>query len=197
MHQIKTEDLDFSYDGESLILRGISLDIRNPQLISVIGPNGVGKSTLIHCMNRILSPTKGTVLIDDRDVRDYKTKELARKVGYVPYSSSDSFPMTVVDTIMMGRNPHRKWKSLHDDLRVVNEVMNMMDIYDLALRPFNELSAGQHQRVMLARGLAQEPEIILLDEPTPNPRNPTSRACSHTPSRRSCRSSVERTSAGR
>ncbi len=160
--------MDFAYGSGELILKDVTIDIRNPQLISIIGPNGVGKSTLIHCMNRILTPRKGTVMVDDVNVEEYKVKELAKKMGYVPYSANDTFPLTVVDTILMGRNPHRKWKSLHDDMQVVKEVLEMMDITPLAMRPFNELSAGQHQRVMLARGLAQEPEILLLDEPTAN-----------------------------
>lgn len=168
MPEISISDLDFSYSDEALILKGISIDITNPQLISIIGPNGVGKSTLIHCINRILSPTKGTVLIDDIPAEDYNIKELAKKIGYVPYTSTDTFPMSVVDTILMGRNPHRRWNSLKNDLKVAQEVMEMMDITHLAMRPFNELSAGQHQRVMLARGLAQEPKILLLDEPTAN-----------------------------
>lgn len=168
MPEITISDLEFSYSDEAVILDGISLDISRPQLISVIGPNGVGKSTLIHCLNKILTPTRGTVLIDGRPVSDYGVKELAKNVGYVPYSSSDTFPMTVVDTILMGRNPHRRWNSLKEDLAVAEETMEMMDISHLALRPFNELSAGQKQRVMLARGLAQEPGILLLDEPTAN-----------------------------
>ena len=168
MPEINTDDLFYSYSEEAVILKGISISIREPQLVSIIGPNGVGKSTLIHCMNKILSPVAGTVLVDGKEVKEYEIKELARKIGYVPYTSSDTFPMTVVDTILMGRNPHRKWKSLHQDLLVAKKVMEMMDITHLAMRPFNELSAGQHQRVMLARGLAQEPEILLLDEPTAN-----------------------------
>jgi len=168
MPQISIDDLEFSYSKEALILHDITLDISNPQLISIIGPNGVGKSTLIHCINRILSPSKGTVLVDDMPVSEYNIKDLAKKIGYVPYTSTDTFPMSVVDTILMGRNPHRRWNSLKEDLRVAEEAMEMMDITHLAMRPFNELSAGQHQRVMLARGLAQEPEILLLDEPTAN-----------------------------
>lgn len=168
MTEVSIDDLYYSYSEEAVILKGISMNIREPQLVSIIGPNGVGKSTLIHCMNKILSPVAGTVMIDGKAVKDYEIKELARKVGYVPYTSSDTFPMTVVDTILMGRNPHRKQSTLKNDLAIAREVMEMMDISHLAMRPFNELSAGQHQRVMLARGLAQEPEILLLDEPTAN-----------------------------
>lgn len=169
MHHLELEGVDFAYGNGRLTLSGITLDIRNPQLVSIIGPNGVGKSTLIHCINRILSPTAGTVLIDDIDVSGIKVRELAKKVGYVPYTSGDTFPLTVVDTVLMGRNPHSGWRtSLHEDMKVVEEALELMDITPLAMRPFNELSAGQHQRVMLARGLAQEPEFLLLDEPTAN-----------------------------
>lgn len=168
MTTLQTIGMDFGYTRDTDILKGIDLEMCNPQLISVIGPNGAGKTTLIHCLNKLLSPTKGTVLIDDRDVSGYKAKELAKKIGYVPYTSGDSFPMSVVDTVLMGRNPHKKWNTLHEDMKIVEEALEMMDISDLAMRPFNELSAGQHQRVMLARGLAQQPEVLLLDEPTAN-----------------------------
>ena len=170
MHHLSMDDMGFAY-GKSgkLTLNDITIDIRNPQLISIIGPNGVGKSTLIHCMNKILEPTHGTVMVDDVDVKDIKVRDLAKKMGYVPYSSNDTFPLTVIDTILMGRNPHSKMRSdFKEDMRIVKEVLQLMDIVPLAMRPFNELSAGQHQRVMLARGLAQEPEILLLDEPTAN-----------------------------
>ncbi len=168
MTEIIIEDLDYSYSKDALVLKGINLSMSNPQLISIVGPNGVGKSTLIHCIDRILSPTHGTVVVDGRNVTEYPPKDLAKKIGYVPYSAGDSFPMTVVDTILMGRNPHHKWKSLHEDMKIVEEAMDLMDIKPLAMRNFNELSAGQHQRVMLARGLAQQPDILLLDEPTAN-----------------------------
>lgn len=168
MTTLKIDGMDFGYSKEQLILRGIDLEMCNPQLISVIGPNGAGKTTLIHCLNRLLSPIRGTVTINGEDVAGFRPKELARKIGYVPYTSGDSFPMSVVDTVLMGRNPHRKWKTLHEDMRVVEEALEMMDVSDLAMCPFNELSAGQRQRVMLARGLAQEPEVLLLDEPTSN-----------------------------
>ncbi len=168
MTEVTIDGLFFEYSKDAIILNGIDIKMKEAQLISIIGPNGVGKSTLIHCIDHILSPSKGVVMVDDINVSDYRPKDLAKKIGYVPYTSGDSFPMTVVDTVLMGRNPHHKWKSLHEDMIVVEEAMRMMDVSDLAMRQFNELSAGQHQRVMLARGIAQEPEILLLDEPTAN-----------------------------
>lgn len=161
------DGIEFGYSSTP-VLRDITLDASGPQLLSIIGPNGVGKSTLIHCINRILSPTKGTVFIDGEAVNSISLKDLAKKVGYVPYSANDAFPLSVVDTVMMGRHPHATYKSLDKDLDIVYDTLRLLDIEDLALRSFDELSAGQHQKVMLARGLVQEPEILLLDEPTSN-----------------------------
>ena len=165
--QIKINDVEFGYTSVP-VLKDITLDISGAQLVSILGPNGVGKSTLIHCINNILTPTSGTVFLDDRDVKTFKLKELAKLMGYVPYSSSDSFPLTVVDTVLMGRHPHSNWKSTEKDLDIVYDTLEMLGIEHLAMRPFNELSAGQHQKVMLARGFAQEPKVLLLDEPTAN-----------------------------
>lgn len=165
--KIKIDNIEFAYDCVP-VLKDVTAEIDGPGFISILGPNGVGKSTLIHCINKILSPTGGTVFIDERDVRDITIKELAKEIGYVPYSANDTFPLTVVDTVLMGRHPHSRWKSLDRDLDVVYDTLDALGISDLAMRPFNELSAGQHQKVMLARGLAQEPRILLLDEPTSN-----------------------------
>ena len=165
--ELKIDELMFGYSSVP-VLKDVTLELTGPKFVSILGPNGVGKSTLIHCINKILEPTGGAVLIDGRDVKDYTVKQMAKEVGYVPYSANDSFPLTVVDTVLMGRHPHSKWGSLDRDLEIVYDTLKMLGISHLAMRPFSELSAGQHQKVMLARGLVQESKILLLDEPTSN-----------------------------
>ncbi|MBR3476091.1 MAG: ABC transporter ATP-binding protein [Candidatus Methanomethylophilaceae archaeon] len=165
--ELKIKDVSFSYSSVP-VLHDVSFELGGNELVSILGPNGVGKSTLIHCINKILAPTSGAVLIDGKDVSEIKLKELAKQIGYVPYSANDSFPLSVIDTVMIGRHPHSKWGTLDKDLDIVYDTLRMLGISHLAMRPFNELSAGQHQKVMLARGLVQEPEILLLDEPTSN-----------------------------
>jgi len=165
--KINVEGMYFSYSSVP-VLKDVCLDVQGAQLISIIGPNGVGKSTLIHCINKILEPTGGTVYIDGVDVKRYPLKQLAKVVGYVPCSSSDAFPLTVVDTVLMGRHPHSGWKSTERDIEIVYDTLKVLGIEHLAMRPFDELSAGQHQKVMLARGLVQEPKVLMLDEPTSN-----------------------------
>ncbi|MBO4568383.1 MAG: ABC transporter ATP-binding protein [Candidatus Methanomethylophilaceae archaeon] len=165
--ELSINDVCFSYSSVP-VLHDVSFKLSGNELVSILGPNGVGKSTLIHCINKILSPTSGTVLIDGKDVSEIKLKELAKQIGYVPYSANDSFPLSVIDTVMIGRHPHAKWGTLDSDLDMVYDTLRMLGISHLAMRAFNELSAGQHQKVMLARGLVQEPDILLLDEPTSN-----------------------------
>lgn len=165
--QLIIEDVSFAYSSTP-VLNDITAELKGPGFISILGPNGVGKSTLIHCINKILQPTKGAVFIDEENVANIPIKDLAKIIGYVPYSATDTFPLSVVDTVLMGRHPYSRWGSLDDDLDMVYDVLEKLGIENLAMRPFNELSAGQHQKVMLARGLVQEPKILLLDEPTSN-----------------------------
>lgn len=165
--QININGLEFSYSSTP-VLKDITLELSGNKLVSILGPNGVGKSTFIHCINKVLTPTGGNVMLDGTDVEDITIKEMAKIVGYVPYTSNDTFPLTVVDTVLMGRHPYSTWGSLDKDLDIVYDVLRMLGISHLSMRMFNELSAGQHQKVVLARGLVQEPKILLLDEPTSN-----------------------------
>lgn len=165
---IKVSDLVYGYDPSSPVLRDINITLDRPEFVCIMGPNGVGKSTLIHCINRILSFTEGSVFINGHDTRNMKLKELSTHMGYVPNATEDSFPLNVVDTIMVGLQNDFRFGSRDEDIKQVYDVLKLLNIEHLALRNFNELSAGQHQKVMLARGLVRMPEVVLLDEPTSN-----------------------------
>lgn len=164
---IKAEDLGASY-GDNVIWKHINLDINEPGLISILGPNGVGKSTFMYTINKILEPSSGRILLDGTDVLELGYKDIAKKVAYVPQASGETFAMTVMDTVLMGRYPHSGYSVTQEDLEIAADCLQKMHMGEFALRNFNELSAGQHQRVMIARGLAQQPDLLMLDEPTSN-----------------------------
>lgn len=165
---VKFEDVSFGYNHEKQILNHINLDIHGPGLVCIIGPNGVGKSTLVKCINKLLKPTSGRVTIDGDDVADMSNADVAERISYVPATGADCFSMPVMDAILVGRHRKQKWKTTDKDLRIVYKAMKVLSIEDLAMSGYNELSAGQHQRVSLARGLVQETDIMILDEPTAN-----------------------------
>ncbi len=165
--RLEIDGLGFGYSS-SKVLDGICMRMEGPQFVSILGPNGVGKSTLVNCICRVLEPDEGAVLLDGRDVSGMNVKEIADNMAYVPYSTGDSFPLTVVDAVLMGRQSRSGFRTTDEDLTKVYEALHRLGIEDLALRQFNELSAGQHQKVVLARGLVQEPRVLLLDEPTAN-----------------------------
>jgi len=164
---IKAEGLGVCY-GDIRIWKDINLDIHEPGLVAILGPNGVGKSTFMYTINKILEPTDGRVLINGKDVMDMDYKDIAKIIAYVPQQSNETFAMSVLDTVLMGRYPVSGFVTSKEDVDIATKCLKIMDITDLAMRNFNELSAGQHQKVMIARGLAQEPQILMLDEPTSN-----------------------------
>lgn len=166
--EIKLENVSFGYEQEKAVISGINLTIDRPGLVCIIGPNGVGKSTLIKCMNKLIRPQKGTVTIDGKDLAKYTLKDLAKFMGYVPVFTNDAFTMSVVDSVLIGRHGRNKWRTSGADMKMVYKSLKVLGIEDLAMRNLNELSAGQLQKVAIARGLVQEPKILMLDEPTAN-----------------------------
>lgn len=167
MAKITIKDLTFSY-GNHKILDQISLSVNDSEMLSLVGPNGSGKTTLIKCIDRILKPSSGTILLDGKDIDRLSRQEIARAIGYVPQSSSSPLSTTVFDTVLMGRRPHIGWRVSDKDLDKVAEVLGMLHLDDLAMRDFGQLSGGQKQKILIARALAQEPSVLLLDEPTSN-----------------------------
>ena len=170
MIKLETIDIVFSYDGHSgpPILDDVSIQLAPSRILGIVGPNGSGKSTLLKCIDKIIKPDHGSVLLDRREIMKMGRMEIAKKIGYVQQTISRGFPTSVFDTVMMGRRPHLSWRSDEEDDEKIWEVLRLLDIEDLALKYFGELSGGQQQKVLIARALAQEAEVILLDEPTSN-----------------------------
>ncbi len=167
MVKIRIRGLEFSYSSIPA-LKDVTIDIHESEIVAIVGPNGSGKSTLLKCIERILKPQKGVILINGKDVKDFSQIEIARTVGYVPQSVKQFFPATVFEVVLMGRRPYLGWRCSKRDIEKVFEVLKILNIENIAMRDFNELSGGQQQKVLIARALVQEPEILLLDEPTAN-----------------------------
>jgi len=165
--KLKVRDVEFGYTSVP-ILKDVCIELAGSEVLGVVGPNGAGKSTLIRCIDRILKPQRGSILLDGRDINEMRLMELAKRMGYVPQSTSQIFPATVFDTVLMGRRPHLGWRSSEKDEGKVLDVLQMLNIENLAMRDINELSGGQQQKVFIARALVQEPDVLLLDEPTSN-----------------------------
>lgn len=164
---ITVHDLRFSYKTHD-VLKGLSLQIVPGALVCLVGPNGSGKSTLLRCMDRILRPSHGDVIVDGTNIKKLRPRELARKICYVPQNCSQNFPLNVFEVVMMGRRPHLHFKVSEADRRVIRQVLLMLGLGGFERRYFDELSGGEKQKVLLARALAQEAPIMLLDEPTSN-----------------------------
>lgn len=166
--ELRVDHLSFSYNGSDPVFSDVSLAFSGPKLYCIIGPNGVGKSTLVKCMNKLLKPTEGVVTLDGRDIAEMSIRELAEHMSYIPVSQGYSFRLTVTDVVLLGRYSPKKWRTDDDDLRKVYKSLKLMDMEQYSMRDINELSAGQSQKINLCKGLVQEPDIMILDEPTSN-----------------------------
>lgn len=159
--------VDLNY-GAHLVLSNISLQSPRGIFLGIIGPNGSGKTTLLKAIARLVAPSRGTILIDGKEIGEYTARDLARKVGMVPQATAPGFDFPVRDVVMMGRYPHIGMLGAERpaDCEVVRRAMEMTGIAHLAERSTREISGGELQRVIIARALAQEPEVLLLDEAT-------------------------------
>ncbi len=154
--------------ADRLVLSGLSLEVQPGELLGVIGPNGCGKSTLIKAVSGVLKPRSGQVLLEGRDLLRMKAEERARLVGVVAQNPSLPPAFTAAEVVMFGRTPHLKafQQEGPDDWCIVQQAMEAAACWDMAGRPVGELSGGERQRVLFALALAQQPRLLLLDEPT-------------------------------
>ena len=154
--------------GQPAVLADLSLTIQRGEFIGLAGPNGSGKTTLLKIISGVLAPDAGSILLDGQPLAHISRRALARRIAVLPQNVSFLFPFSVMEVVLMGRAPHHSAFSLEgdDDVAVARACLERTETTDLANRSILTLSGGELQRVALARALAQEPEILLLDEPT-------------------------------
>ena len=167
-HILTAQDIAFAYQPDLPVLRGVSLTAEAGKLLCILGPNGSGKTTLLRCLLGFLRPDSGEILLDDRPLGKHSRGALARLMAYVPQTPQSAFAFTVRELVLMGRLAHTGLLGLagKQDLDVVRQAMIMTGTEALADRTLEELSGGEAQCAMVARALAQQPSVMLLDEPT-------------------------------
>jgi iron complex transport system ATP-binding protein len=164
---ITVKNLSYSY-GEKNVLKNIDLSFNKGNFYSIIGPNGSGKSTFIKNISKTIAPKHGSVFIDNQDICSFNNKELAKIMAVIPQNIQIDYDFTVLDIVMMGRSPYkRRFEDFNmEDTKVVEKYMKATNTWDLKNKLITEVSGGEAQRVIAARALSQETDIILLDEPT-------------------------------
>ncbi|MBC2713875.1 MAG: ABC transporter ATP-binding protein [Desulfobacteraceae bacterium] len=164
---VQAEKLTYSYDG-TVVLNNLSFTVRKGEFFIVIGPNGSGKTTLMKIIAGLIKNQSGELEIKGQPIKNYKRKILARQIAFVPQQVSIDFPFIVSDVVLFGRSPHLGTFGLESskDINLAKQAMKFTEVGHLAGRRLNQLSGGECQRVFIARAICQDPDIIVLDEPT-------------------------------
>ena len=165
--RLGAENVSVGY-GADPVVRGLTLDVPDGLVTTIVGPNGCGKSTLLRTLARLLRPTQGRVRLDGRAIEDVGTREVSRRLALLPQSPLAPDGLLVRDLVGRGRHPHQRWfrQWSPSDEDVVERALRMTDTWDLRDRPIDQLSGGQRQRAWIAMTLAQDTDLVLLDEPT-------------------------------
>lgn len=162
---LTVEHLHFRYKSGPAVLKDISFSLDDGQFLAILGNNGVGKSTMLKCFNKILPARQGRIFMNKEDLLQMPSREIAKRVAFVAQSIPDT-QMTVHDIVMLGRRPYMGFSFTENDHRIVHEAMEQLGLLSMRGRFLNQLSGGERQKVILARALAQQPKVLLLDEPT-------------------------------
>lgn len=162
---LNIKELHFHYHGGPEVLKSVNFQLKKGEFLAILGNNGVGKSTMLKCFNRIISPDSGSVSMDGEEILRMSHREISQRIAFVA-QTVPNIQMTVHDMVMLGRRPYMKWGFTEKDHEIIHEAMDTLHISQLRGRFLNELSGGERQKVMLARALAQQPKVLLLDEPT-------------------------------
>jgi iron complex transport system ATP-binding protein len=169
MSFLQAENLSLGYNGHNII-EALSLAVPKNKIFGLIGPNGSGKTTLLRALAGLMKPRGGAVYLRGSSVKELDSQKRARMVGWVPQREALAWPLTVGETVQLGRAPHRGWflPYTNQDSLAVSRALQQTELVSLQDRPIDKLSGGEFQRVLIARALAQEPDLLLLDEPTAN-----------------------------
>jgi iron complex transport system ATP-binding protein len=163
--KLKVRDVEFSYKSSKTVLEDIQMTVGANEVLTILGPNGVGKTTLLRCINGLLKVRNGTIMIDGEDLRRMSRVDVAKRIGYVP-QRADVSQITVFDFVLLGRKPHITWDVSKKDIKLAKDIIDRLGLDELSLKYITEISGGELQKVQIARALVQEPKILLLDEPT-------------------------------
>ncbi|MEV8406321.1 ABC transporter ATP-binding protein [Streptomyces niveus] len=165
--RLRARELTLAYDDRTVV-HDLELAVPDGRVSVIVGPNACGKSTTLRALGRLLKPKSGSVLLDGEELARIPTRKIAQSIGLLPQSPTAPEAITVADLVSRGRQPHQHWwqQWSEEDERAVTEAMARTDVTDLAERSVDELSGGQRQRVWIAMALAQETDLLLLDEPT-------------------------------
>ena len=166
---LQVDNLSFRY-GRRWVLENLSFSVATGDFVGIVGPNGIGKTTLLKLLYRLMAPQRGRIVVDGTNLAAMTRGDISRKIAVVSQETQINFPFSALEVVLMGRSPHLKGLQFEGqrDFDAARKAMELTDTLHVAHRPFKEISGGEKQRIFIARALAQETDMVLLDEPTAN-----------------------------